>query len=91
MKGLRWKKQQYSSLGGAYGIRQRYMTVFISDRNDKAVFFCFYNTEKEASVSGSCIGTGVRPGKRERVKVSPDKVQWRTGPRVTQVRQRRMA
>jgi len=48
MKGLRWKKQQYSSLGGAYGIRQRYMTVFISDRNDKAVFFCFYNTEKRS-------------------------------------------
>ena len=54
-------------------------------------FSVFIRQKKSGGASGSCSGMGVSPGRRESLRLSPFRTQWRTGPRVTQVRQRRTA
>lgn len=54
-------------------------------------FSVFIRQKKGGGASGPCSGTGVSPGHRESFRLSPSRIQWRTGPRVTQVRQRRTA
>ena len=54
-------------------------------------FSVFIRQKKSGGASGSCSGMGVSPGHRESLRLSPFRTQWRTGPRVTQVRQRRTA
>ena len=50
-------------------------------------FSVFIRQKKSGGASGSCSGMGVSPGHRESLRLSPFRTQWRTGPRVTQVRQ----